>query len=536
MPKAAGPGPTILGSVNLAGENLVAGCTIVTAAAAAISAAMPSGTIMIRDTYIRTSRRAMGISLSGTDLPVTIRGGGLDASAEGDGISIYGGRGDVTFEGFNVAGSFGSAIDIRGRTGGNVVFRGRAAIKIAGATQPAVSVSNCSGGRVEFAVPLQITARARGLFVSKAAAKIAGGSSWIATTDGTALEVRDASVDAAFVSISASGVLNEGIIIDKLRGTFVIAGDQEKPGSGGTIRNARLHGIAIMQSSNVRIANVTLVDDGSGDRAKCDEQVEAKTNLQCRAALYLRHVAHAELSNVSVTGGRQVGLNANNLQDVVFGGLEIRDVGDEASEAAVVLDEISGNVRFSRCLFEDAAGGAVVIAQQFNAGQLLFDRCTIGAAKRPLAAPSLVTLRGRGGARLEVELRNADIHDNAGSAVTAEAAGASVLRLTVSDSRVQRFGRTAIDVKARDQANASLVVRGSDVYAPGVLDAPAAAVAATDFAAACVDVTASRLVTGAAVPPVRLSGGPRAKLSMVRNSGGTAVDAPASAAAVEACQ
>jgi hypothetical protein len=374
------------------------------------------------------------------------------------------------------------------------------------------------------------------LVVTKAAVTISGDSSWIDAIGGAAVEIRDASVDAGFVSVSASGVLNEGIVVEKSRGAFTITGEKGKPGSGGTIRNARLHGIAIMQSANVRIANVALVDDGGGDRAKCDEQVEAKTNLQCRAALYLRHVAHAELSNISVSGGKQVGLNANNLEDVVFGGLEIRDVGDEPAEAAVVLDEIVGKVRFSRCVFDNAAGGAVVVAQQFNAGQLLFDRCTIGAAKRPLAAASLIALRGRGGARLDVEFRNSDIDDNAGSAVSVEAAGASAVRLTVSDSRIQRFGRTAIDVKANEQAQASLVMRGSDVYAPGILDAPAVTVAAGGFASACVDISASRIVTGAAGAPVRLSGEPRAKLSVVRNSGGTAVDAPPSAAVVASCQ
>src|SRR5712692_6021129 len=57
MPAARGIGPTIQGSVSLAGDNLVAGCTIVTASVAAISAESPAGPITIRNTYIRTARR-----------------------------------------------------------------------------------------------------------------------------------------------------------------------------------------------------------------------------------------------------------------------------------------------------------------------------------------------------------------------------------------------------------------------------------------------------------------------------------------------
>src|SRR5207244_3580816 len=126
---------------------------------------------------------------------------------------------------------------------------------------------------------------------------------------------------------------------------------------------------------------------------KCGDALETATNLRCRAALFLRHVSRSELENVTVTGGKQIGLNANNLEDVTFGGLQIRGVGDEAGEAAVLLDEAKGTVKFNRCAFEDAAGGAVVVVQQFNSAKLVFDRCTFSAAARPAGAPHLATFR-----------------------------------------------------------------------------------------------------------------------------------------------
>src|SRR5262249_23225031 len=262
--------------------------------------------------------------------------------------------------------------------------------------------------------PLQITARSTGLSIVQSNAKVGGGSSWITTTDATALDIRDANVDVALVSVSAAAGerarLAEGIALDKVRGRVVISGFEEKPGSGGMIRNARLHGIRATQSSGIRIANIALVDDGTAERVKCDEAVESKTNLQCRAALYLRHLSQSEISNVTVNGGRQIGLNGNNLQSVTFDGLEIHGVGDAASDAGVLLDEINGTVRFSRCTVDDAAGGAVVIAQQFNSAKVVFDRCTIGAAGRPVASPHLVILRTHGGAQLEVELRNSNLN------------------------------------------------------------------------------------------------------------------------------
>lgn len=493
-PAAQGPGPRIEGTITLAGDNVVAGVTLATAGPAALSAPMSAGALFILSTYIETSRGALGIAMSGTDFPVRFTGGGLQAMG-GGGIAMYGGRGDVTFDGFAIGGTFTTAIDIRNRGGGAVVFRGRAAIKIGDASQAAVTIAQC-GGRVDVEVPLQIIGRARGLLIAQSTVKISGDSTRVSTSDGTALEIRDATVDAAFADVSAAGG-EIGIVIDKLRGKLAIA--------GGTIRNARLHGIEVTQSSGVRIAKMNLLDDGRGDRSKCDQSIEEKTNLRCRAALYLRHVSRSEFENVSVTGGKQVGLNANNIEDVKFDGLEIRGVGDEASEAAVVLSEAKGNVQFSRCIFEDAFDGALVVAQQFNNARLVFDRCTFSAAGRSAGAAHLITLRSSGIAKLDVELRNAEVHDNAASAIRADAAGSSAMSVKIVDARIERFGRTAIELTARDQARAVFTMGRTVVYVPAAIDVPAVDIAVVGAASACADMFGNQVVNGGAVPAVRLS-------------------------------
>src|SRR5437764_2051676 len=174
----AGPGPTIRGTVPLTGSNILAGITVVTMGAAAVAASTTTGPLTIRNTYVHTAAHANGIVLSAVDYPVTIAGGALEATAQGNGIAVWGGTADVTFDGFNVTGDFGNAIDVRGRTRGAVVFRGRSTIKIADATQPAVTIGG-STGRVEFAVPLQITARAPGLSIQQSNVNVGAGSSWI---------------------------------------------------------------------------------------------------------------------------------------------------------------------------------------------------------------------------------------------------------------------------------------------------------------------------------------------------------------------
>jgi len=490
-PAAQGPGPLIRGSVGLSGDNVVAGVTVETSVPAAIHAISPAGPISVLSTYIRTSSGALGVWLNANDFPATFRGGGITANG-GGGVTMHIGRGEVIFDGFDIGGTFTTVLDVRNRMG-PVVFRGRAAIDATAASQPAVTIADCAG-RVDFDVPLRITANARGLWIVKSSVKIGAPSSRLATTNATALEIRDSAVEAAFADVSSTGG-DRGIVVDKLRGSLAIA--------GGTIRDARVYGITISQSSGIRLSKMNLIDDGSGDRSKCDDAIEANTNLRCGAALHLRHVSRSEFEDITVTGGKQIGLNANNLEDVSFSGLEIRGTGDEPGEAAVVIDEVKGTVKFARCTFEDSAGGAVIVAQQFNSAAITFDICTFGALARPAAAEHLIVFRTSGSGRLDAAVRYSRLHDNAASAVRAEGRDGSAINVVIADSNLHGFGGSAIEVAARDQSRAALTLRGTTI-ATHSSTLPAVDVSAAATASACAGLTGNQISTGGAASPVRL--------------------------------
>ena len=97
------------------------------------------------------------------------------------------------------------------------------------------------------------------------------------------------------------------------------------------------------------------------------------------------------------------------------------------------------------------------------------------------------------------------MHDNAASAMRAEASGTSTLDLFVGDSRFERFGRAAIEVAARDRAHAVFTLRGTTVFTPGNADLPAVDVAVTGTAAVCADFIGNQVVNGGGVPAIRLS-------------------------------
>lgn len=464
LPAAKGPGPLIQGTVTLTGDNVVAGVTIASSAAAAISTVNPTGPLSILSTWIRTSSNAVGMAISGADVPVTITGGGL-TSAGGSGLTLYAGRGDIIFDRFGVEGTFTNAIDIRGR-GGRTVFRGKAVLDVADALQSAVNVAACTAA-VDFEVPLRIAAKGRGLSITQSSVTIKGDGSRVTASGAFALEIRDSAVEGTLSDVSASGG-DRGIVIDKLRGALVIA--------GGTISGVRTLGVDVTQSSGLRLLGLTL----NG------------------AAMHLRHVSGAELEKITIIGAKAAALHANNISNVKFSDLVIRDsVG-----AALLLDELKDSVQFARCTVENAGGGALVLTQQFNTAKVVFDRCAFSAAAKPTGAAQLAVLRVSGG-KLEVELRNVEMHDNAGSALLAEAKGSGRIDLKVADARIERLGRAAIELAARDQGRAAFLLRGTTIATPGNLDLPAVDVAASGGASACADFSGNQIVTGSAVP-VRL--------------------------------
>src|SRR6266852_3784613 len=137
-----GPGPIINGTINAAGDNFVAGCTIATDRAAGFVAQSPQGKLSIRNVWFRPSGDAFAIAIQEAIAPVSISGGGIIATARGSGIAIYGGSAAVTIEHFPMSGEFGSAVYLANRTRGSVRFSGGSPIKVADAAHDVITVTN----------------------------------------------------------------------------------------------------------------------------------------------------------------------------------------------------------------------------------------------------------------------------------------------------------------------------------------------------------------------------------------------------------
>jgi len=524
VPAQQGPGPTIVGNVWLTGDNVVAGCVIAAPNGSAVGAFMPSGPIALRKLFLRSSKQATALSCQGCNVPLSMIGGGIEASAWGSGVSIDGGSMDIIFEHVPITGTYAAAITIANRTGGAVKFRNASKIAIDDA-RSAITITNCKG-TIAFESPVVIaTTAGRGIVVNGSVGiAFSGGGSRIATRNGTAVEIRDSRLTAMFDSVSAEGVapgvLNDGIVIDKLNAGKLTIG-------GGAIRNARAYGIRITQSSNIHLEKMTIADSGAAT-ALCPEDVGKNTTVRCAAALYLRHVASSKFNGIVISGGGGAGVNANNVHDVTFEDVRISGVGTDATDPAVLLQETLGTIAFNRCNFADAAGGSVVVEQRFNSGRLSFDHCDMTSANRQSAY--LVRAGTTGGGKLRLDFNALQLHDTAGSGVFAEASEASELALTFAQPFVERTGGAFADVVAHQSSRVAFSLHDARIVAPALTGRPLIAIdagsAPADGVETCVDINENTLFFGGGAPAVRLHASSQyAKIRIVAN--GSASDAAA---------
>lgn len=455
IPKMAGQGPQIRGTITAAADSVIAGCSIVAEGNAGIVAYGGSGTLTIRDVWFWTSLRAFAIYVTDAHGDISISGGGLVA-ADGSGIGIAGGYGEVAIDNFPMEGDFATAVQIARRQGGTIRFRRGSRLRVRDAIDDAVAITNVDRpAAVVFEDAMSIRGHRRGLVVQNVNKLTIGGASSIATTNGAALDVRDSNVELSFESLSAAGVapgkLDEGVVVDRVHGSIAVTGVEGKPGSGGTISNARLNGVRIVQSDNVRLKAMAIRGSGGEPAtkgARCAGEFDANTTAPCSAALYLRHVAHGRFDDVVIDGGGAIGINANNIRDVIFSAVEVRGTGNETFESGVLLQDLGGDVTFARGTFADNAGSEMLVEQRFGSGRLVLDRCSFSGG-----VAQLLAIHAARSGRLRVEIDGARFTGPAAIGIDASATDtASICSVLTGNS----FDRTTQETRVRVDPTASI--------------------------------------------------------------------------------
>ncbi|MBV8546135.1 MAG: hypothetical protein JO088_15440 [Acidobacteria bacterium] len=553
VPAMQGPGPTIRGTIAASGDNVIAGCTMLAEGPSAIVSAGAVGALTIRNVYFKTSRGGFAIYLQAQQGKVNVAGGAIDATNGGGGIALDNGYGDVVIDRVPMAGEFNTALRVQGLRSGIVTIRRGSKIHVRDAFNDAIVITGVErGAAVVFEDTIDVRGRRRGVVIDKSAKVVIGGASTLNTANGAALEVHDSGVDLSFESISAQGVtpgtLDEGIILDRVHGKVSVTGIEGKIGTGGAILHARGNGIRIDHADHVRMAGLTLTDSGVNKPVRggrCAGNFEVNSTAICRAALYLRHTSDSTFENIVIDGGSAMGINANNIRDVTFSTIDVRRAGDETFESGVLLQEIGGTITFTASSFADNAGSEMLVEQRFNNGKIVLDRCIFSATGRPEVAPHLIELRSFGNAKVDLELRTADLHDNLGNAIDAAAAEGSSLSIDTLNSSLQHFGHGILTVAANQRGNARTTWRSNPIVALAS-DRAWIDAAASDAAAICADIAANRFssvpgtvihLAASAQATLRIlglapgSGSIGAALGAANGGAATVVEGPAAAAA-----
>ena len=318
---------TVQGTVNLPGDNTVAGLTVVADRANGVSAAGSADKITIRNVRFKTSNAMFGIYLASHAGDVSVTGGGLEATQNGGGVAIISGTGDIFFDQFPMSGTFSTAVRAEDHPFGAILFREGSDIHVDDSSQDAIVAENL-GGHTPFSFNAGLSIHSshrRGIVARNVVRLRVMGDATIATTDAAALDITDSAGDMTFRSVSADGTsLQQGMRFMKFHGKATI--------EGGTIRGAAVDGIHLEESNGIEFRGV-IVDGGGG-------------------------------------------ITATKIHDVTFNNLDVRNANN------VMLNDVDGAVRFDHA----SLAAPVTIDQRLGAaaGSVALDHSHV--ASQPLKA------------------------------------------------------------------------------------------------------------------------------------------------------
>jgi hypothetical protein len=217
----------------------------------------------------------------------------------------------------------------------------------------------------------------------------------VTSTTGTAVSVATATGAFTFHAINKNGG-SIGVDVSSATGSFTVNGTSTTAGTGGTIQNTTSHGVKFASSNNITLKNMNLTNDAqtqtvAGNSPSCGGDLHSGNNLSCVAGVFLSTVTNVTLTNLSVTGSNQMGINGNNITHFTLTNSTVTGNGNEAFESGVVIQNLLGtggnsnliqdsNIRdnAARQIHIDSASGSTQLDVKKNTGTMY-----IGNTSRP---------------------------------------------------------------------------------------------------------------------------------------------------------
>lgn len=446
----------------LAPRTTVTGVTVRAAAHAGIRG-RAIGESILRDVLLETAGEADGVVLIETTGPVTIEAGGLSGSGNGTALLFDGGSAAISVSGFSVTQKLGAALAIRNRDGAVTLGHGTLLTVTAGTRDAIVMATN--RGAISIAEPLHIvTSGASALTVrDSASVTLAGTGSVLSVRGARGVHVSGSGVYADFLSISVDGGagVDDGIVLEKMRGHFRVSGSEAAGGSGGTIRNIRQRAIVLAEAENVTLRNMNLEQASSANGTNCGRPTAAEAHLRCNGAVYLKDVENVELDGLRLRGAAQNGIHGDTIRNFALTNSELAGAGDELDEAGVLLRNVSGKVRFDGTKIRESAARQIEITNDTGDAAIDVRRATIGHGRESTGQQGILITAG-GDSTVRLTVAESTMANNVTTGLHVIAAGTATVDASITGTRFRDNG-SAMILMTTDSAKLTLRIEDNTI-------------------------------------------------------------------------
>jgi len=343
-------------------------------------------------TGLNVASSSFGISGSGSNSATISQ---VDVSGGSDGISLTAPAGTFTLTDVNVTPG-GSGVVISGGT--------------ATVNASSLVVSTTTGAGI----------------VGTAGTLNVSGTSTVTSTSASAIDLTNMTLGATFSSISASNAAI-GIKLTNTTGSFA--------SNGGTVSTMTTAGLKASNATNVSLSNMTFTNaaTANGDTAANCSNLATGSNANCNAAIDLLTVSGASLTNVTVDGSAQVGINGRNVSGFSLVNSEVKNAGNESGENGVQFQNLSGTVTLTNANIHNNQARQMYVENLSGSMVMTVSGSTFSTSSAPNGSHGLF-VSSRNAASSTVNVGTSTFSDNFGNGIQVNGANSSVSDVTVSGS------------------------------------------------------------------------------------------------------
>jgi len=292
-----------------------------------------------------------------------------------------------------------------------------------------------------------VTTTGKGIYGTAGTLNVSAGAngSTVASAGGVAVDLSGMTLNVSLLSVSATGGTN-GINLNNTTGSFSVTGSGTA-GSGGTIQNTSTRGAQFVNTGSVSLSsmNFTNTVSANGDPANVCGDTFSGTNLNCNAAIHAASVSGLSLSNVTVNGSAQIGINGNNVSNLTMNDVQVTNAGNETLEHGVQFVKVTGTGSITNSTFQNNFYRQFTIQNSSGTMSLAITGSAFNSTGLSSGAQGAL-ISGHGTANMAVNVQSSTFTNNFGAGFFSDGANTAALNVTVGTSTFVNDGGGGIVV------------------------------------------------------------------------------------------